>query len=647
MCGIVGVLYRDPERPVERPLLEAMLAKLAHRGPDGEGVLIDGNFGMGIRRLAIVDLETGDQPIFNEDERIGLVFNGEIYNQQELRSELEASGHAFRSRSDTEVLVHGYESWGMDLPARLNGMFAFCLWDRADRRVILARDRVGIKPLYVYSDGTVTAWASEIKALLVLPNIAPEVDEEALLDFLSLGYVPGPRTLFRGIRKMQPATITSLWNERVTTKTYWHLHFAPAAQPASVWHEEIRALVDSAVKAQLMSDVPLGAFLSGGIDSSSIVSTMKRVGVEKISTYAIGFGAEDGFHDELPKARAIADALGTNHHEIVVRPDVAELIFPLITSLDEPITDTSFIVTYLVSRLASEGVKVILSGVGGDEVFAGYRRYLWPIVDRYLQPLPDVVRRKVLLPAVQRLPVDRGSSIKATLRYARGFLEQADEPAARRYQRYVGVFRPPELEQILTPDMVNVARRHRADRIAEAYEASGTSDPLNSMLYADLQTSLVDSLLTLTDKMSMAVSLEARVPLLDHRLIELAARIPPSMKVQGPRGLKHIFKGAMSDRLSPKTLRQRKQGFGTPISRWMRDELRGFMRERLSPAALAGAGFFKPEAGEALSTEHLNQTADHSERLLALLTFGVWYETFIEGARKPDIGIATPVFQSS
>jgi asparagine synthase (glutamine-hydrolysing) len=619
------------ERRADEQTVQQMCDLITHRGPDDQGIYVDANVGMGMRRLSIVDLEGGHQPIFNEDGSIGVVFNGEIYNHSDLQPELEGLHHVFRTRSDTEVLVHGYETWKSELPRHLNGMFAFSIWDRRERRLVLARDHIGVKPLYVYEDKEKLAWASEIKALLAVPGIRAELDERSLLDFLTFGYVPAPRTMLRGIRKLPPASILIVENNRSRLETYWDLTFhRERTRTSDQWCEEVRMLVDDAVRRQLMSDVPLGAFLSGGIDSSSIVATMHRLGVPRISTYSIGFGGEDAFHNELEKAAIVSRQFDTDHHEIVVEPNVAELLSPLIRHLDEPVTDTSFLVTYLVSRLARETVTVILSGVGGDEIFAGYRRYLWPRLQQFYDCVPGVVHRRVLRPLVNVLPVDRGSAWKSSLRYLRGFLNHVHESGPNRYQSYVGIFSNGTKQSVLSSELATLERQYASTQVADYYATAPSDDPLDRMMYADLKTSLVDSLLAFTDKMSMAVSLEARVPLLDYRLVELAARIPSDLKLRGLNGLKNIFKLAMSDRLPHEIIHRKKQGFGTPISRWFRTSLMPLLQDVLSRERIARRGYFDQDAVWRLIDDHVAERADNSEHILAFLTFEIWHQTYLD-----------------
>jgi asparagine synthase (glutamine-hydrolysing) len=510
-------------------------------------------------------------------------------------------------------------------------MFAFSLWDHDKRKLFIGRDHVGIKPLYIYEDDNLIAWASEIKALFVLPGIPRQVDELALIDFLTFGYVPAPRTMFKGIRKLPPAHFMTIENGQTTEREYWDLHFEPEERSMEDWSGELLLTLDQAVKSQMMSDVPLGAFLSGGLDSSAIVASMRHLGVDNISTYAIGFGDEDSYHSELGKAERVAKLFETNHHPIVVNPDVAELMHPLIHHMDEPITDTSFLVSYLVSKMARESVTVILSGIGGDEVFGGYRRYLWPEIQRYYGMIPGFVDKGLIRPCVNAMPVDRGSKIKGLFRYMRGYLAHADKPPGQRYQGYVQIFDDTLVDDLLQPDWLKKREAYRPEQIARHFNTE-RADPLEGMLYADLKTSLVDSLLAFTDKVTMAVSLEARVPLLDIRILELAARMPSSVKIQGTRGLKQVLKQALSGRLPDDIIHQRKQGFGTPISRWFRGSLRPMIDDLLSPSRLEQRGFFRPDTVQRIVADHMSERADHSEHLLALLTFEIWQQVFLDEA---------------
>ncbi len=636
MCGIVGILSADWQAPVSPELLHRMCQSIVHRGPDDEGVMTDGPVGMGMRRLAIIDLAAGKQPMQNEDGTISVVFNGEIYNHQELHQELASLGHQFRTRSDTEVLVHGFEQWGTDLPSRLNGMFAFSIWNHKTRELFLARDHIGIKPLYLYEDSQRIIWGSEIKAILAA-GINAQLDPAALQDFLRFGFIPFPGSLFKRIRKLAPASWLKLSQHNRTESTYWDLTFPQETKSEADWSAEVAELVDRCVHSQLIADVPLGAFLSGGLDSSSIVASMHHGGVRDIATYAIGFEGKDAFHSELHKAKTVSDAFKTQHHEIVVSSDAADLLEPLTCQMDEPFTDTSFVVTYLVSKLASETVKVILSGVGGDEIFAGYRRYLGPRLQRYYDWIPAGIRNTTIRPILNRVPVDRGSRIKAMFRYAKGFDSQADLSPPMRYQGYVAVCPDGQRNSLLTRQFQEEYGRSPSQQVADNFAGASSDDALNRMLYADLKTTLVDSLLAFTDKMTMAVSLEARVPLLDIRLVELAAKIPPQYKLKGLRGLKHIFKQSQRDRLPASIIDQRKQGFGTPISRWLRDGTREMMLDLLSTDRLKERGIFEPSTVQQMIRDHDTQQADYSEPIMAMLTFEIWHQKFIDQSAEMSL----------
>ncbi|MBR9910200.1 MAG: asparagine synthase (glutamine-hydrolyzing) [Gammaproteobacteria bacterium] len=630
MCGIAGLLYKDPQATVAESTIQAMCAAIVHRGPDDEGIFVSGPVGMGMRRLSIIDLEGGHQPMFSAGGKLALVFNGEIYNYREIRSELQQLGYEFQTSSDTEVLVHGYDAWGEDLCQRLNGMFAFSVWDERSCTLAIVRDHIGIKPLYLYEDDNIIAWASEVKSLLVLPQVKRAVDKTALCEYLRFGYVPAPRTLFAGISKVMPATHLKISADGIASSCYWDLDIKPREQSEAAWKDELEACLDACVKRQMVSDVPLGAFLSGGIDSSAIVGAMAHSGIADIKTYAIGFGAEDAFHNELDKARAVSDIFGTDHHEIVVEPDAAALFEQLIRQLDEPVTDTSFLVTYLVSRFARESVTVILSGVGGDELFGGYRRYLWPDIGRYLNWMPMWLQTRVVRPLVNRLPVDRGSRIKALFRYLRGYYAHIDQPDGLRYQGYVQIFADEQLDQIFAAGVNDHLQGYKPRQVADYYEQAPGKDPLSKMLYADLKTALVDSLLAFSDKMSMAASLEARVPLLDKELIELAAQMPSSLKIAPGRKLKYLLKQVVADKLPDEIINQRKQGFGTPVSRWLRGSLKPLMEELLDSERLHQRGYFNPVAVKALIDDHMAQRADNSEHIMALMTFEIWHRIYID-----------------
>jgi asparagine synthase (glutamine-hydrolysing) len=631
MCGIHGLIHFDGA-PVEPRWLTAMGDVTAHRGPDDEGQHIDRDCGIAMRRLSIIDLAGGHQPLSNADGSLWLVCNGEIYNYRELRAELQAAGHHFKTESDSEVLLHGYAAWGDDVVQRLNGMFDFALWDARVRRLLIGRDRLGVKPLYVMQDARRLAFATEAKALLQLPGVRTELNRDALADYLHLGYVPAPLSLFKGIRKLPPATLMSVQDGRVREWRYWRLPaHVDRGVTESEWVERIRDGVQRSVRMQMVSDVPIGAFLSGGVDSSAVVAAMAQASSQPIRTYAIGFegGSAEQLYNELPYARRVAGLFGTEHHEIVVKPDVVGLLPKLIWQMDEPIADSAFITTYLVSEFARCDVKVILSGVGGDELFGGYRRYLGGHYAARFNALPGWARR-VASATAQRLPADRHHKWLNVARLAKGFVASAEMGSDERYRSYLQVVGRDTLAALM------LAEPPSGDRLSDAFAQAGSDDELNRMFAVDAETQLPDDLLLLTDKMSMAVSLECRVPLLDHELVEMAATIPGELKVKGGR-LKHLMKAALTPTLPDDILNRAKRGFGTPMGAWLKKELLPVVRELLSPAVIQRRGLFNPAAVSALVADHESNHSDGTDALLALLNLEVWSRVYLDRRSPADV----------
>jgi asparagine synthase (glutamine-hydrolysing) len=589
-----------------------------------------------MRRLSIIDLAGGHQPISNADGSLWVVCNGEIYNFRELRAALQAKGHRFKTGSDSETILHAYAAYGDEFVSHLNGMYAFALWDARRRRLLIGRDRLGIKPLYYLNDGHRFAFASEAKALLELPHMSRRVSDQALNAYLELGYVPAPLSTFEGIRKMPVAALMEVCDGNVSTRSYWSL---PATLDASVggedqWAERVRARLDESVRMQMVSDVPIGAFLSGGIDSSAVLAFMARHSPSAVRTYSIGFegSAADKFYNELPFARRMAQLLGTAHREILVRPDVVGLLPGLLWHMDEPIADTAFVTTYLVAQFAREDVTVILSGVGGDELFGGYRRYLGDHYLRWLSRLPRPLRH-VAARVARSLPSDRHSPALNLLRYAKSFLASADLSFEDRYRAYVGVFGPEEASLLLQSRLSK-----RFDALGEAFAQAPTQDPLNRMLGVDALTQLPDDLLLLTDKMTMATSLECRVPFLDHELVELAARMPCDIKVAGGE-LKSLLKRSLRGLLPPDILQRRKRGFGAPMGAWLKGELTGLVAHLLSRQSITSRGFFHHAPVTHLVADHRASRVDGTDRLLALLNFEVWCKVFLDRRRPADVAL--------
>ena len=632
MCGIHGI-YRFDGQGVAPEVLSAMGSVTRHRGPDDEGIHIDGACGIAMRRLSIIDLAGGHQPLSNMDETLWLVCNGEIYNYRELRAELQARGYHFKTGSDSEVMLHLYDAEGDDFVLRLNGMFDFALWDARRRRLLIGRDRLGVKPLYVLQDGHRLAFATEAKALLAMPGVSAELNRSAVASYLHLGYVAAPDCIFKGIRKLPPATLLAVENGQVREWRYWRL---PANVNQSLsereWMGQVRAQLEESVRMQMVSDVPIGAFLSGGVDSSAVVGFMAKHSQQPIRTYAIGFagGEAEALYNELPYARRVAELFGTQHREIVVRPDVVSLLPKLLWHMDEPLSDTAFITTFLVSEFARQDVKVILSGVGGDELFGGYRRYLGEHYAQQYRRLPGWLRRSAAAIA-RRLPADRHSGLLNTVRLAKGFLSSAELTADDRYRSYLQVLDRETVSALLMqPDAA------QSDPLGLAFGAAGHEDGLNRMFAVDAQTQLPDDLLMLTDKMSMAVSLECRVPLLDHQLVELAASIPAAIKMRGGR-LKHVLKESLSDLLPKDILDRKKRGFGTPMGAWLKNELAPLLGRLLAPEVIQRRGLFRQPVVDRLIADHQANRIDGTDALLALLNLEIWSRIYLDSRDPSDV----------
>jgi asparagine synthase (glutamine-hydrolysing) len=638
MCGIFGIINLiDRTRP-QRELLAAMGNVLTHRGPDDEGQYHGDGIALGMRRLSIIDLGGGHQPITNEDESVWVVCNGEIYNFNALRVELETKGHIFRCNSDTEVIVHLYEEKGVEFIQQLRGMFALALWDKSRERLIIARDRMGKKPLYIRQEPGRLLFASEIKSILQDRDIPRRVHLEALEEFLALGYVPAPNTLFEGIQKVLPGHYLLIEKGRVRDREYWDVDFDREEKHSEHdWIEIVREKLMESVRIRLVSDVPLGAFLSGGIDSSAIVAAMAQQTDRPVKTYSIGFEGKDSFYNELPYARVVADAFNTEHHEIIVRPEVSELLPKLIWFMDEPIADSAFVTTYLVSKLAADSVKVILSGVGGDELFGGYRRYLGDRVMPYYKLLPAMFRKSWLPALLAGVPQDRHSKWENYCRLANAFVRSAELSSAERYTSYVTLFSP-EVRSILLKNCEPTANSMVAngwgdETLARYFEKCRGTDNLNRIIYVDLKTSLPDDLLLLTDKMTMAASIECRAPFVDHELVELASRIPSSLKVRG-LSMKYLLKKAVEPWLPKEILQRKKRGFGAPMGAWLRDDLSSLVRNTLSASQVKKRGLLDWSVIEKTILRHNAHQSDETDSLLALVNLELWCRIFLDGDER-------------
>lgn len=628
MCGIAGVIYADRRRPVERSVLQAMGDSIAHRGPDGAGYRVKPGLGLVHRRLSIIDLAGGDQPIGNEDDSVHVIFNGEIYNFMELRAALEAKGHRFRTRSDTEVLVHLYEDEGVRMVERLRGMFAFALWDQKYERLLLARDRVGIKPLYVYRDAEKLIFGSEIKAILAHPHVGREIDAAALEDYLAFGIVPGSRSIFRRIEKLPAGHVLCVGPDALDhdPRRYWQLRMEPDhSRSADDWQELIRTKLEETVRLHLIADVPVGAFLSGGLDSSIVVALAAGSTQGPLQTFSMGFHEES--FSELPYAREVAQRFGTRHVEELVTPDAVGILDELTRHFDEPFADPSAIPTYLVSRLASRSVKVVLSGDGGDEAFGGYARYAHDLKEAAVRRwLPAWFKRTVLRPVARVWP--KADWLPRPLR-AKTALTNLSLDTASAYANTLTICRPPMRRQLMAPDLVRELNGHEPERfVRENWQAPSADDPLSGMIAADVATVLPDDFLVKVDRASMAHGLEVRPPLLDHELLELAAKIPSQWKVRGGE-TKWILKQSYRNHLPPTVLSRPKHGFDMPINAWFRGELRPRFESAVLDSHAPVRDLVDQSAARKLLQSHLAGTGRHGAVLWSLLILAHWAREYL------------------
>jgi len=630
MCGIAGYLRLSEApstgaRPAELPDLERMTRVLTHRGPDSEGFFRDPGVGLGMRRLRVIDLETGDQPMADESGEVTVVYNGEIYNFRELRAGLEERGHRFRTRCDTEVLVHGYREWGDELPERLRGMFAFALWDRRRRRLLLARDHFGIKPLYYARLGDLLLFGSEIKSLLAVPELPRELDPEALDQYLSFLYVPEPRTLFRAVRALPPGHLASCGNGGVEIRRYWRYRPRPGGfRSRTEAIDAVREGFEDSVRAMLVADVPVGLFLSSGIDSASILAMMARHADGPVRTFSIGFGGAEHRWDELATARELAARFGAEHREFRVDPDVVSTLPEVVRCFDQPFANPTAVILQLLAGEARRHTTVALSGTGGDELFAGYPRYLGMLLHRRYRWLPGPLRR-LAAGLARRLLRDRSDGRPAIQR-ARRFLESGALPFADGYVRMLVAVDDERRRALYTPEL--------AERLSSFDGAAFVRDELadgglDRLLAADVATYLPFNQLAYGDRMTMSRSLELRVPFVDQRLAEVAAAIPLDWHLR--RGItKGLLREAMAPFLPPEIVRRPKLGLNLPIPLWFRGELNGWMRSLLAPERLAERGLLRPEAVAGLIGEHESGRRDHSLILWALVVLELWHREVLE-----------------
>jgi asparagine synthase (glutamine-hydrolysing) len=639
MCGICGIFYLDRNVHVQHASLAAMNQQLVHRGPDDDGLFVEENVGLAVRRLSIIDIKTGRQPITDENESVWIVYNGEIYNHAELRDRLEARGHRYRTKSDTETVVHLYEEYGQGCVQHLRGMFGFAIWDRRKRQLFVARDRLGIKPLYYRYDGSTFLFGSEIKAILAYPGVEREFNHCSLAEYLAFGYVAGEQTMFAGIQKLLPGhTLTLDESGKLSIEKYWDLRTRPdeASKSREYYIQTYREMLEQSVSSHLMSDVPLGVFLSGGLDSSAIAALATKIRQGPIETFSVGYDEEQ--FSELPAALQVAQHINSNHHEVrLSREEFFQALPQLIRHEDEPIAWPSSVAIYFVARLARERVTVVLTGEGSDETLGGYTRYAWTIKNArmdttYRAIAPEFLRRG-LRNALDALSMSAGLHRKLD----HTFLKRDGESWSSFYfDNFYSAFSAAEQGELLTDS----ARANEGDAYAGSmmYWDGSSGDMLHRMLYTDIKTYLVE-LLMKQDQMSMAASIESRVPFLDHQLVEFAANIPPGLLIKGLAG-KQILKDAVDDILPHAIIHRRKMGFPTPWDAWLSGPQLNQLEQMLTETRSIDRGLFRREAVKRLFDEHRAKRRDHGNRIWRLLNLELWYRVMIDGERvEPGVSM--------
>lgn len=616
MCAICGIVNFRSGEPVDHAAIEKMTQVLTHRGPDDDGMFVEGRAGLGFRRLSIIDLSGGHQPIFNEDDSAAIVFNGEIYNYRDLASTLTAAGHTFKTRSDTETILHAWEQYGDNCVDHLRGMFAFAIWDRKQQRLLLARDRLGIKPVYYYTNGEFLAFASEIKSLLELPQVPREVDQEAFDLYLSLRYVPGPRTMFKNIFRLQPGHTLVATPEGIRINKYWDIHYPEQpTDSASGALAQFEHLLEESVKLRLISEVPLGVFLSGGIDSSAILATMSRV-VQggPIKTFSVGYQGSEATADsnEFEYARLVAKQFSADHHEYrLTSGEFSDSLSRLVWHLDEPLADPACIPLYFISKAAREHVTVVLSGEGADEILGGYRIY------------PRML-------GMDSIPKWLGSGLSRITPHEklRSYLRMSGQPLESRYRGICRGFRGEAMQALVGQHRVMRSEQLLGELFGGYFASVRDASPLNRMLYVDAKVWLPDDLLIKADKMTMATGVELRVPFLDHRMVEFAATLPDSTKLQGTTG-KLLLRQAMRGVLPDTIIDRPKKGFPVPLAAWLEGPLKQYTHEHLLGTKAACPNFLERSEIARMVTEHSSGGADRSQELWNMLVFEQWHRQFI------------------
>ncbi len=642
MCGICGIV--DFEHPIERDEIERMTEILRHRGPDDAGIEMLPPAGLGFRRLSIIDLAGSHQPMSNEDDTLWLLFNGEIYNFRELRERLQERGHRLKTQGDGETILHLYEEHGLDFPHQLNGMFAIALWDARRRRLVLARDRLGIKPLYFAQSGRGLVFASETKSLLASPRVGRTLDRASLAAYMNYGSIPGDATCFREIQRVRPGHLVVFDASGATERRYWDVDFGrKRAWPAGELEAEVEATLRDAVRLQMRSDVPLGALLSGGVDSSLVAALMAELSPHPVEAFSIGYGAEGAYMNEIPWARKVAERFGMKHHALTVEPEDLVRDFERVTwHLDEPVGDPAAFLTLALSEWSRRHVTVVLSGLGADELFAGYRRYRALGLAERMRALPAWLRDGVLRPLVERLPEGRTRRFGDYARLAKKFLRSLDPDPRRAWASTVS-YLPDYAGPLFEGELAGVRRDHYECAAFEEIwrRAAELPDPVDRAEYVDLHMYMVDQLLLLQDKMSMAASLEARVPYLDHRLVELAASIPSAAKLA--RGEpKAVLKKVAEKYVPRECIYREKRGFTAPVEAWLRGPLRERVHDLLAPTRVRDRGIFDVAFVEWMKREFYERSRDLSVQLYQALMLEIWLRLFVDGEARPGVAARRP-----
>jgi len=632
MCGIAGIIDLK-HRPADTAALRRMCDLLEHRGPDAQGIHVDGNAALGHRRLSIIDLSTGQQPMSNEDGTIWVTFNGEIYNFQLLRDELLKRGHKFATNSDTETIVHAYEEYGDDCVQRFRGMFAFGIWDQNRRRLLLARDRTGKKPLfYTVADGQFL-FASELQSLVSHPSVRRDINPNSIDDYLAYSYIPAPQSIYKNVYKLPPAHVLTLETDKPAagpqTKRYWQLAYGPKSEVSERDAlEGLSEVLTEAVRLRMISDVPIGALLSGGVDSSVVVAIMSQLATGPVETFSIGFA--DQRFNETPYARMVAEQYGTKHHELIVEPNAVEVLPKLVRHYGEPYSDSSAIPSYYVCQMTRQHVTVALNGDGGDESFAGYDRYLGSgMAERYRQ-LPSVLRKRFIEPILSLIPDSLPRNNR--MRQAKRFVSVAALSTGSRYSRWVNVFPETGRQKLYSPEFAEQIAAYRAeDWFLQVFEDAQRRcpDPVDALLAMDIESYLPFDLLVKMDITSMANSLETRSPFLDQKVMEYVARLPTRFKLRG-RTLKYLLKELGGRLLPAKLLHRRKMGFGVPLARWFRNELRPMLEGVVLSDQALQRGYFNADVIRTMACEHLSEKTDHSFQLWSLLCLEMWHREFVD-----------------